>query len=320
MQVFGKGSLQAQPGLVATAAMLLLCSQLSYAQNTENTGSSGTGKHNAVEFLFGYTPSVLAAAIAGGVYLITGAILLFNVIRHRNWWGLCLPIGAVAMALGFGVRILLHMPEHQTKSILIPEEVLVSCSPAAYLAFNYIVYGRLLRFNIGDRHSLIRPSWIGAMFILSDVSTFVIQAAGAAMMTNADSVKNGENIFKLGVILQSISYYIFCVFMIWTWWSLRREGKSSGQEPWWMAFRTLGISSAFIIVRTAYRIVESSTPRGSYIRSHEMFLYLLDVLPLFIAISFYIFWWPGKYMPIKGGGLPEEYSYVKNETAWNEAA
>ncbi|KAF5314198.1 hypothetical protein D9758_018842 [Tetrapyrgos nigripes] len=218
------------------------------------------------------------------------------------------------MASGFIVRILLHMPDHQTKAILIPEEVLVSCSPAVYLAFNYIVYDRLLRFNIGDRHSLIRPSWIGAVFIFSDVSTFVIQAVGVTMMTNADSAENGRNIFKIGVYLQSISYYIFCVFMIRTWWSIRREGKYSGQESWWMAFKMLGISSAFIIVRTVYRIVESSTPRGSFIRSHELFLYLLDVLPLFIAISFYIFWWPSKYMQTKGG-LTQEFNFVKNETA-----
>ncbi|THV05848.1 hypothetical protein K435DRAFT_849593 [Dendrothele bispora CBS 962.96] len=47
------------------------------------------------------------------------------------------------MSSGFGVRILLHSPDCQHKTTLIPEEVLVSCSPAAYyLVFNYIVYSR----------------------------------------------------------------------------------------------------------------------------------------------------------------------------------
>jgi len=99
------------------------------------------------------------------IWLVLFAILLLSKIE---------PLPA-AMSLGFGVRILLHSKDHQSKTVLIPEEVLVSCSPAAYLAFNYIVYGRLLRFNIGSRHSLIRPNWGAAFFVTSDISTFVIQ-------------------------------------------------------------------------------------------------------------------------------------------------
>ncbi|THU89873.1 hypothetical protein K435DRAFT_573707, partial [Dendrothele bispora CBS 962.96] len=152
-----------------------------------------------------YTPSVLAAMTAGAVYLLTGCVFLYRVCREHDWWALCLPLGAIC----FGVRILLHSPDHQHKTTLIPEEVLVSCSPAAYLAFNYIVYGRLLRFNIGSRHSLIRPNWIAAFFITSDVSTFVIQAAGAALLVSATTAERGATIFQIGVILQSVSYYVF---------------------------------------------------------------------------------------------------------------
>ncbi|KAK7470195.1 hypothetical protein VKT23_001633 [Stygiomarasmius scandens] len=303
-----------------TKFVLFLLFSLASAQNTTDTGSAPTqAQHTAVEVFFGYTPSVLAAMFAGAVYLLSGIVLLYQVCKERDWWGICLPIGAFAMSLGFGVRILLHSKDHQSKTVLIPEEVLVSCSPAAYLAFNYIVYGRLLRFNIGSRHSLIRPNWIAAFFVTSDISTFVIQAGGAALLVSADTADRGEKVFQIGVTLQSVSYYLFCVLLIWTWWSIRKERIATGRECWWMAYKLLGISSAFIVIRTAYRILESFSGRGSTIRSHELFLYALDVTPLFIAIAFYIFWWPGKYMDGDSitDGLPNYQKVKQNETIYN---
>ena len=92
-------------------------------------------------------------------------------------------------------------------------------------------------------------------------------------------------------------------------------------------------------IRTAYRILESFSGRGSTIRSHEreyprlsspssngsqfllliVFLYALDVTPLFIAIAFYIFWWPGKYMDGDSitDGLPNYQKVKQNETIYN---
>lgn len=48
-------------------------------------------------------------------------------------------------------------------------------SPAAFLAFNYILYGRLVRNRVGDQYSYIHPRIVARVFIISDVVTFMIQ-------------------------------------------------------------------------------------------------------------------------------------------------
>lgn len=50
----------------------------------------------------------------------------------------------------------------------------VVLSPACFLAFNYIVYGRLIPL-LGRKYSLINPRIVGKLFIISDVVTFFIQ-------------------------------------------------------------------------------------------------------------------------------------------------
>ena len=47
--------------------------------------------------------------------------------------------------------------------------------PAAFLAVNYITYGRLIRSCVGREHSFLRPERVGRTFVLSDTLTFLIQ-------------------------------------------------------------------------------------------------------------------------------------------------
>jgi len=246
--------------------------------------------------VLGYTPNKAAAAVAAIVYFICGLAFFYRVFRIRNWWALCLPIGSTAMAFGFVIRVLLNNPSHQQHGPFIAEEILTSCSPAAFLAFNYIVYGRLLRSFIGRRHSLLPPNYIATFFVCSDVLTFFVQAAGAAMFTNISTLNTGKKVFQIGVILQSASYYIFYIMLFMTWRSIRKEGIATGREMWWKAYKMVAISSLFIVVRTIFRIIYSSTNKDSKVRTDEVFLYVFDTIPLFLAIVGYIFKWPGVYM------------------------
>ena len=54
-------------------------------------------------------------------------------------------------------------------------QLLLVCSPAAFLAFNYIVYGRLVVEKIGAKYSPIKPTIVARIFVISDVVTFLVQ-------------------------------------------------------------------------------------------------------------------------------------------------
>ncbi|KAE9404897.1 hypothetical protein BT96DRAFT_853410 [Gymnopus androsaceus JB14] len=255
------------------------------------------GATRNVALIFGYVPNQTDAIIAAAFYFSFGAMLTFHIVKWRNWWALALSIGTLGSGMGFITRFILAQPVHQTsKTIMIIEEVLTLCFPAGFLAFNYIVYGRLLLNCIGTRHSLLRPQWVSTFFILSDVSTFMIQAVGAVFVVQPEHHTMGEKVVETGVILQTISFGVYSTFLLLTYLSICREKSSAGTEVWWRAYQAVAFSSIFIVVRSIYRTTSSIEGTTSIIATTETYLYLLDVLPLMIAIGIYIPFWPGRYM------------------------
>ncbi|KAJ3797555.1 RTA1 like protein-domain-containing protein [Lentinula aff. detonsa] len=233
-----------------------------------------TGATRNVAIIFGYVPNQTAAITAAAFYFCFGTALTLHIVRLKNWWAVALPIGALAE------------PAYQTsKTTMIIEEVLTLCFPAGFLAFNYIVYGRLVLYCLGARHSLIRPQWVSTFFIMSDVSTFVIQGIGAAFVVQPEHHDLGGKIVEVGVILQTISFGIFSAMLLLTYVSVRRERSTNGTETWWRAYQAVAFSSTFIVIRSIYRMISSIDGSSSVIATTEIYLYLLDVLPLMIAIG-----------------------------------
>jgi len=262
--------------------------------------SAASDNSTLVETVFHYHPSIPVAGVAGGVYSLVALLLFIVLIRSRTWWGLCLPIGTIAEAAGFITRIFL-IKHPNTMGLLIVSQILIVCSPAAFLAFNYVLVGRLLKVRIGGHHSPIRSDRLSTIFVISDVSTFMIQAAGSSLMSKSSSTSVGQKIWLVGLILQACSYFVFCIVLGYIHWSIRKDHKISGREDWWKLLYILYLSSIFIIIRCVYRIIEAAQGNAvagtGVLMTHEIYFYLLDTLPLFIAISIYIPFWPGRYIP-----------------------
>ena len=83
---------------------------------------------------------------------------------------------ALVYAIGYIFRVLLSSNQ-TSKAIFILEEVLIIVSPAAFLAFNYVVYGRIISEAVGQRKgfTLVRPNWVSTIFVISDIVTFLMQ-------------------------------------------------------------------------------------------------------------------------------------------------
>lgn len=46
----------------------------------------------------GYTPNKPVAIIAGGLFGALSFVLFLRLLRRKDWWGLCLPIGTLSKA------------------------------------------------------------------------------------------------------------------------------------------------------------------------------------------------------------------------------
>ncbi|PWN53661.1 hypothetical protein IE53DRAFT_125310 [Violaceomyces palustris] len=279
-------------------------------------------------FLY-YRPSDAGSIAFFVIYLITAIGLFYQSISRRDWWSLCLPIGATCQAFGFVTRLpLARHPSSMT--IYIIQYFLVVLSPACYLAFNYIAFGRLsFRLAKDDRFvdqdvkmrgglTLVPSNRMGAFFITSDITTFLIQAAGGSMQTSQKLHDVGGNIFLAGIILQFISYVIFLMLVFLCYvrvgglrpssrMAISNRATKAGDDTGAIKtakdlktyFAVLAFSSVWIIVRSIYRIIELAQGYRGYLFIHEIFFFTLDSLPLILAILIYVPFWPSKFYPLK---------------------
>ncbi|KAI0068730.1 RTA1-like protein [Artomyces pyxidatus] len=234
----------------------------------------------------------------------------FNLIKWGAWWLTCLAVGEITFALGIAARYALHA-HPDSKNIYITEYLLVVLSPCAFIAADYILLGRLAMFLDGGDHLFIRPSRIGMAFLLSDVSTFLIQALGGTVSLQSNTSKGaalGAHISLTGLGLQLFSFVVFTAIFIrfslrirkyeprlW----LQDEGKG-----WFNDWRTIiiamCISCVGITIRSVYRILENAQGFKGSISRNETTFYLFDTLPLWLAVVVYVPFWPGRLLPAKG--------------------
>ncbi|KAJ7180301.1 RTA1-like protein [Mycena crocata] len=256
--------------------------------------------------------------IASNVLTAIAFSLVILVALSQSWmvrkWGakfmLSMVIGAYTFAFGIGTRFGLHV-QPQSKGIYILEYLFVVLSPCAFIASEYVLLGRLARFLECDKHLLVSPRRITIVFISSDITTFLVQAAGGGVSLSSNTLvtaQAGSHIFLAGLVLQLASFLtftsIFCVFIH----RVRTQEPATwamGAEKWHQDWRTLagamGFSFFGILIRSVYRVAELSQGYDGHLATTEPYFYGLDTLPLFIAIAIYVVFWPGRYI---GDGTP----------------
>jgi hypothetical protein len=58
------------------------------------------------------------------------------------------------------------------------QSLLLLLGPSFFAASIYMVLGRIIRLTGGERHSMIRPSWLTKIFVIGDVLSFFVQSGG----------------------------------------------------------------------------------------------------------------------------------------------
>ncbi|KAF9289597.1 hypothetical protein BGZ68_009015 [Mortierella alpina] len=298
---------------------LVLLSTVS-AQSAPNATAPSTSEYTGP---LKYMPHVAGNAIFGAIYAILGCLYSFYIWKYSDKWALCLPIGALASAVGFFCRLALD-PLNVSLGLYILQQLFVIVSPSAFLAFNYMLYGRLItaidpKFGNGDdkaagsrmeksHFSFIPPRVVGRTFVWSDIITFFIQMSAGGLQASAgdDNPKMadlGDKLFLTGVTAQGLSYLLFTALLTVALQRLIADRKQncSGLKAtgWWGLDRNttfianaLYFSSIFIILRSVYRIVEFTQGYSGYLISHEVYLFVLDAGPLVLAIGVWAFMWP----------------------------
>ncbi|GAC92534.1 hypothetical protein PHSY_000088 [Pseudozyma hubeiensis SY62] len=212
-----------------------------------------------------YEPSRGGNYTVGCAYTLLCAVTVWHVLRRKDHWALCLPIGCLCSALGFFVRPSID-PYNVSLGLYIVQSMFVVISPAAFLAFNYLLYGRMIlsvdrkfggsvmeshelerqalttgqkltmmhkargRKTEKSRFSFIPPRIVGRVFVWSDVITFLVQCSAGGLQASGGSgntamVNVGDKLFLAGVIIQGLSYILFTLLLTYATCLVIRDGS-----------------------------------------------------------------------------------------------
>ncbi|KAF8317734.1 RTA1-like protein [Clavulina sp. PMI_390] len=255
--------------------------------------------------LLGYVPNPAVTAIVTALYASVSLIMIALLFQGRSRARYMLTI-IIVYAAGVALRFVLKHNGSSVGLYAISNSFVV-LSPCAFIAANYMMLARLARQIKQAHYLLVGANVLTRVFVCSDVTTFLIQAAGGGISTGKSqkSVNLGSNLFIIGLGLQLASYLFFtAIFLLFLYrvrtrapdvWSNSRDTDDQ-MGNWRTLALAITISSAGIIIRSIYRVIEGSQGYFGPLATNQIVVYTLDSLPLFIAIAIYILIWPGNYI------------------------
>ncbi|KDN46468.1 hypothetical protein K437DRAFT_268116 [Tilletiaria anomala UBC 951] len=260
-----------------------------------------------------YLPNLGANCAFAVIYAVWCTAAVAYILRTRKpRWGWCMPAGLFFSSLGFVLRCAARGSDASLESIPLyaVQSLFVILSPCAFLAFNYIAFGRTIvaldpalagckdaapRRRARSAYSPLPPQLFGRVFVWSDVVTFLVQATGGGLQaTGGTTATLGSKIFLFGVTLQAVSYLVFVALVVTTHVRLLKESSAHSLDymlsshPAMRMLACLYFSSVFFVVRSIYRIVEMAEGYEGMLMSNEGFVIALDTVPLIVATGIWL--------------------------------
>ncbi|KAJ9610264.1 hypothetical protein H2200_005041 [Cladophialophora chaetospira] len=290
---------------------------------------------NGPEYIWAYCPSFAAAMIFVVLFGLTSCAHIFQAIMYRKPFAMVLIMGALWETGGYVARIISIENQHQS-GVYTVQLLLILLAPLWINAYIYMLLGRMIHFFLPkgeDKVYKIRARSITRMFVLFDITAFIVQAAGGTMTgpgSSAKVQKTGLNIYTGGVGIQLFFLVIFVSLAV----GLQRKinalkrsfaksgyiDEESRYEPMTLPgqsefrvdspspelagdlkltvplLRLVYVTLGLIILRNIYRLVEFGIGMNSPTVTHEWYSYVFDAVPMFFALIILNVFYPGKYL------------------------
>ncbi|KAF8245379.1 RTA1-domain-containing protein [Wilcoxina mikolae CBS 423.85] len=256
-----------------------------------------------------YDPSLVAASVFTVLFFLFAGLHTFQIIKTRTWYFIPLLVGALMEAIGYIGRIQSHY-HPLTLGPFILQSVLLLVAPALLAASIYMILGRIIHLVDAEHHSPIPIKWLTKTFVTGDVLSFLMQSGGAGLMSSKKpkSVDLGQKVIVGGLFVQVLFFVMFLVVALVFNKRIRREPtvnastlQQDGKTGWMTLLRVLYTASAFILIRSLFRVIEYIQGNAGYLLRNEVWLYIFDsCLMLAVVVMFNVIH-PSGAVPGKGG-------------------
>ena len=202
----------------------------------------------SAEAMFGYSPSMPMAWIAGIVFTVSALVHTYQYFKHRAWYLYLMMLGIFMEVFGYWVRVIaVKNPENNaavTMTFLLTTFVFSSlyfikfnidntCSlaPSFLAAGCYMTFGRIIYYVCPESRRGFRQTWVPArfitiLFIFLDTLSFCIQCIGIfyliaklsaqdqTTLQQKQALKTTYDILRVGFIMQITVFGLFMLLVL----------------------------------------------------------------------------------------------------------
>lgn len=137
-------------------------------------------------------------------------------LKRTAYFGACLICGTFLETAGYTAR-LLSINHYSDKQRYLCQTISLTLAPAFIMAGVYYLLAQLMVIH-GRKFTILRPLWYSYIFIVCDVCSLFIQAAGGGLaairLQVLENTKPGTIIMTIGVAFQvfSMTFFLFFLF------------------------------------------------------------------------------------------------------------
>ncbi|KAK4093685.1 hypothetical protein Purlil1_2019 [Purpureocillium lilacinum] len=252
------------------------------------------GEWDTPIIIYGYTPAIALSAFAAAWFFLFLVVHTFQTVRLRSWWFVTFSVGLLFEIVGYVARSLSAERDPYHLIYFVLNYFFIVTAPVFLAAGIYTVLSALIP-RLGSRYAFLPPKVILAFFITSDVTSTVVQVAGAALI-GVRSSRRQDPTTANNILLGGLAYQVFAmgVFVILTATFLvraRRAIKDAGLTVFCAVF---AVVTLLVYLRTAFRLAETAEGLYGKLQTNEVYFACLEFAPIALAVLLFAVWHPGR--------------------------
>ncbi|KAJ8103684.1 RTA1 like protein-domain-containing protein [Lipomyces tetrasporus] len=250
-----------------------------------------------------FCPSWSAAIAFAVLFAVTTVLHIIQACYYRKSFLWVLIMGAIWELIAAASRVA-SIQSPTNKNSYEVSFVFLVLAPLWINAFDYVVLGRMVWYYLPEKSLAgIKATRMSTIFVALDITSFIVQLAGALLTVNNNSssaTTNGLHVYTAGVCLQQTLILAFfglgILFLI----RLRQVDTVKNKARGMKLVSVLYASLLLITWRIIYRIIEFSAGVHSTLNNtlddNEWFVYVFDIGPMFFALVLYHFYHPARVL------------------------
>ncbi|KAJ5752226.1 RTA1-domain-containing protein [Penicillium odoratum] len=232
-----------------------------------------------------YFPSLADNAFYLALFAVFLIFQLGLGIRYKTWgFSAGLFGGLVLEIIGYAGRLQMHDNPFLFNPYL-EYLVCLTIGPAFFSASIYICLGRIVKIY-RERISLLQPRTYTIFFVLCDLISLILQAAGGAITSIADSnqhivAQTGVKILIAGLATQVASLVLFIAICLQYAWSVHKNPDALNEKP---EILGLALATVAIFTRSVFRVAELKGGFHSSLANNQVLFMVFEGAMIVIAI------------------------------------